>query len=320
MMLWTLLYSKRRKLLAPSSTTHYQCALTLATQNLAFRGHRKESESGNRGNFLSVIELLSKYDPLLEDLLSKPEGSVKYLHHKHQDEIINLLAKQVRAKIVDQIQCRPFFTIITDTTQDVSKTDQLTQIFRYVTLEKDERGLPKEIKINESFLGFHPVTDQHSESLVVDILKCMETNGLMLSKLRGQGYDGATNMNGVYSGVQARFQEKQPLAIYVHCMAHNLNLALNDSCDNVNEVKNFYDLMEKLSNSFKTVRRWATLQKTAQTGENVALKRVFTTRWSSRKCAIQSLRFAYAYILIVLSQLELNGNDNEVKRMTAGLK
>ena len=155
---------------------------------------------------------------------------------------------------------------------------------------------------------------------MVDILKCMETNGLMLSKLRGQGYDGATNMNGVYSGVQARFQEKQPLAIYVHCMAHNLNLALNDSCDNVNEVKNFYDLMEKLSNSFKTVRRWATLQKTAQTGENVALKRVFTTRWSSRKCAIQSLRFAYAYILIVLSQLELNGNDNEVKRMTAGLK
>ena len=138
MMLWTLLYSKRRKLLAPSSTTHYQCALTLATQNLAFRGHRKESESGNRGNFLSVIELLSKYDPLLEDLLSKPEGSVKYLHHKHQDKIINLLAKQVRAKIVDQIQCRPFFTIITDTAQDVSKTDQLTQIFRYVTLEKDE--------------------------------------------------------------------------------------------------------------------------------------------------------------------------------------
>ena len=187
-------------------------------------------------------------------------------------------------------------------------------------LGKRWRGLLKDSKIKESFLGFYPVTDQHSESLVVDILKCMETNGLMLSKLRGQGYDGATNMNGVYSGVQARFQEKQPLAIYVHCMAHNLNLALNDSCDNVNEVKNFYDLMEKLSNSFKTVRRWATLQKTAQTGENVALKRVFTTRWSSRKCAIQSLRFAYAYILIVLSQLELNGNDNEVKRMTAGLK
>ena len=85
-----------------------------------------------------MIELLSKYDPLLEDLLSKPEGSVKYLNHKHQDKIINLLAKQVRAKIVDQIQCRPFFTIITDTAQDVSKTDQLTQIFRYVTLEKDE--------------------------------------------------------------------------------------------------------------------------------------------------------------------------------------
>ena len=74
---------------------------------------------------------------------------MKYLHpDEHEDVIINLLAKQVRANI----QCCPFFTVITDTMQDVSKTDQLTQIFRYVSFEKDEKtGLPKEIKINEIF-------------------------------------------------------------------------------------------------------------------------------------------------------------------------
>ena len=98
-------------------------------------------------------------------------------------------------------------------------------------------------------------------------------------------------------------------------MAHNLNLVINDSCNNVNEVKNFYDLMEKLYSFFKSVgRRSAILQKTSQTGKK-ALKRVFTTRWPSRKCAIQSLRFACTYLLIVLSQLELNGNNHEEKRM-----
>lgn len=35
-------------------------------------------------------------------------------------------------------------------------------------------------------------------------------------------------MSGVYSGVQARISEKEPLAVYVHSAAHNLNLALND--------------------------------------------------------------------------------------------
>ena len=46
-------------------------------------------------------------------------------------------------------------------------------------------------------------------------------------------------MSGVYSGVQARISEKEPLAVYVHCSAHNLNLALNDSIKNVPEIKQF---------------------------------------------------------------------------------
>ncbi|KAJ4942905.1 hypothetical protein JOQ06_005417, partial [Pogonophryne albipinna] len=44
-------------------------------------------------------------------------------------------------------------------------------------------------------------------------------------------------------GVQARIAEKEPLAHYVHCAAHNLNLALNDSVKNVPGVKQFYDTL-----------------------------------------------------------------------------
>ena len=69
-----------------------------------------------------------------------------------------------------------------------------------------------------------------------------------MSKLRGQGYDGAANMSGVYSVVQARLIEKHPLAVYVHCMAYNLNLALNGSFNQMSEVSNFYGtgMLEKL--------------------------------------------------------------------------
>lgn len=41
-----------------------------------------------------------------------------------------------------------------DMTQDVSKVDKMSQIFRYVTIERDSKGVAVAVKINKSFLGF----------------------------------------------------------------------------------------------------------------------------------------------------------------------
>ena len=46
---------------------------------------------------------------------------------------------------------------------------------------------------------------------------------------RGQAYDGATNMQSRNSGVAARISQEEPAAIPVHCLAHNLNLCLQDT-------------------------------------------------------------------------------------------
>ncbi|XP_053151764.1 uncharacterized protein LOC128344845 [Hemicordylus capensis] len=48
--------------------------LTLATSNLASGGHREDvSSGGNCGNFLFIITLIEKYDPVLQELLNIPE-------------------------------------------------------------------------------------------------------------------------------------------------------------------------------------------------------------------------------------------------------
>ena len=62
------------------------------------------------------------------------------------------------------------------------------------------------------------------------------------------------------------------------------------------------------------------LQQAAQAGNTVALKRVYTTRLSSRNCALQSLRYSNIYVLIVLTKLELMANDKEEKSLASGLK
>lgn len=222
--------------------------LTLACNNLSFRGHREDYHSGdtsNKGNFLAVIDLISKYDPVLEELLQKPKGTTTYLGPQIQNEIIDLLGDAVVSNIRKEIQSSPFFSIIVDSTQDIAKVDQLSIIFRYcVVISVD--GVPKEIEIRESFLGFHICENQKSADLAEQVLQAMEKHQLSLNKLRGQGYDGASNMSGQYNGLQALLQQKQPLADYVHCANHNLNLVLNDSVSCVREVADFYDLVQSV--------------------------------------------------------------------------
>ena len=47
---------------------------------------------------------------------------------------------------------------------------------------------------------------------------------LDMSKLRGQGYDGAANMTGRCNGAAKLILCKYPKALYFHCTSHKLNL------------------------------------------------------------------------------------------------
>ena len=53
-------------------------------------------------------------------------------------------------------------------------------------------------------------------------------------------------MSGHCSGVQQRIKQVAPQAVYVHCHAHCLNLALVDTVKRVQEAAEFFVLMEAL--------------------------------------------------------------------------
>ena len=142
-----------------------------------------------------------------------------------------------------------------DTTQDISKKDQCSHVYKYVFIERND-NIATDILIREAFLGFEETLETSAAALETKIVDNITSNGFDLSKCRGQGYDGAANMSGVYSGVQARIKEMEPLAKYVHCAAHNLNLAINDSVKDITEMGNFYDTIKALYLFFsKSVKR-----------------------------------------------------------------
>ena len=116
-----------------------------------------------------------------------------------------------------------------DTTQDLSKRDQLSQVYRYITIVRNPTDIAINIKVMEAFWGFEETADPSVSELENKILGSITKNGLDISKCHGQCYDGAANMSGVYWRVLARIREKETLATYVHCMAHNMNLVINDA-------------------------------------------------------------------------------------------
>ena len=62
--------------------------------------------------------------------------------------------------------------------------------------------------------------------------------------MRGQGYGGGANMSGIYEGVQGEVLKMAPNASYVLCADHEVNLVLNNSVKNVEEIRHFYDFVE----------------------------------------------------------------------------
>ena len=83
---------------------------------------------------------------------------------------------------------------------------------------------------------------------------------MLLENLRGQVYDGASNMNGAYNGAQAIILREQPLVYYTLCMFHLTNLVafcisvlpdVRDVLSHVNELGKIANNSIKFRNVLK---------------------------------------------------------------------
>jgi hypothetical protein len=102
------------------------------------------------------------------------------------------------------------------------------------------RFVNKEGFRKERFLDIIHVTDTCALTLKQAICAVLADNNLNVRDIRGQGYDGASNMRGEWNGLKALILNECPYAYYVHCMAHQLQLALVAASREVHEVHNFF--------------------------------------------------------------------------------
>jgi hypothetical protein len=302
----------------------------LAFQACSFRGHDESASSKNQGNFLEMVKLIASYDEEVGAIvLGNAPGNAKYTSPIIQKEILNIMACDVQRSIRNEIGDAKFCLLV-DESRDASRREQMALVLRFV----DKEGF-----IRERFFDLVHVKDTSSATLKQELDFVLSQHDLDVQNVRGQGYDGASNMRGEWNGLQAKFMEECPYAYYVHCFAHQLQLALVGASKEVTEVHNFFDHLALIVNTVVSsskrndelhAHQVAQLEQLIElseleTGRGAnqigTLKRPCDTRWSSHYGSVCSLIKHYGPTFLVLKSIATtsgSGSSPSARAKAAG--
>ncbi|KAH7681808.1 Ribonuclease H-like protein [Dioscorea alata] len=300
----------------------------LLLQGLAFRGHDESSSSTNKGNFL---EMLNWYGIEVESvgrvINENAPGNNQMTSPQIQKDLVRACAEKTTRAIIDEIG-DSHFSILLDESCDKSVKEQMAVIVRFVN---------KEGQVIERFIAVEHVADTSAPSLKTALDGLFARCGLSISRLRGQGYDRASNMKGQFNGLKALILNENPFAFYVHCFAHQLQLVVVSVARSILAISDFFSYVTMIVNivgaSYK--RRDVLLQKhhdkiveELEKGEifsgrgqhqDTNLARPGDTRWGSHYTTLIRLFTIWESVLEVLENVCNDGNVAEQRGIASGL-
>uniref|UniRef100_A0A672HX76 TTF-type domain-containing protein n=1 Tax=Salarias fasciatus TaxID=181472 RepID=A0A672HX76_SALFA len=253
----------------------------LGERGLAFRGNDELLGSPHNGNYLGVLELISQFDPFLAEHRNrhglKGRGSVSYLSSTICEEFIDMMGEKTRQVIAEELRDAKYFSVIVDSTPDLSHVDQLTFIFRFVSKQGDTV---------ERFLAFEPIQSHTGQSLADCVTAMVENLGLDLSNCRGQSLDNASNMSMGVNSIEASSPE----------------------------VGQYFDLLQSLCTfCAASTHRWERVFRNTGIHIDLTLKSLSNTRWRCRADSTKALWQNYAKIREALESI---ADDDTEKRDT----
>ncbi|XP_074586942.1 uncharacterized protein LOC141842851 [Curcuma longa] len=192
----------------------------LLKQGLSFRGHDESSSSLNRGNFLKLLQWYSqRNEEVSKGINQNAPGNNQMISPAIQKDLTHACASEITVSIIEDIG-NNIFSLMVDESRDISVKEQMGVVLRYV-----------------------------SRSLKDAIDALFVKHGLSLSRLRGQGYDGASNMRGEFNGLKSLILQENPYARYIHCFSHQLQLVIVAVVKSNINVSDFFNYVSMIVNT-----------------------------------------------------------------------
>lgn len=222
------------------------------------------------------------------------------MHHTYpdvQNQVIQVLYESTLDVIKTEVATAQYFGIEADEVSDTTGKEFISIILRYVS----------GYTIIERLVGLVRVEDMSGKGLSTILKTRLESIGLKLTDIVGQCYDGASNMSGQYSGVQAEIKkEAGDQAIYTHCYNHVLALVLERSASDIPFVLKVFTW---LNTAYKFLKHYKVLVLYDEMLEQQKLKGKYkmqslsTTRWFARSHNLEIAVNAHALLVALCEKV-----------------
>ena len=121
-------------------------------------------------------------------------------------------------------------------------------------------------------------------------------------------------MQGKRTGVATRMLKDNPAALPVHCLAHSLNLCLQDAGRKIQLLRDALDLVKEISQliKFSTKRSHLFLDKLKQcdsSSPGVNIKLLCLTRWTARHGAFEAVLKDYSILMETMEEVSETSHD-----------
>lgn len=286
---------------------------TLARQELAFRGDGDDKN----GNFNQIVQLFSRHNCLIKKWLddkSMRPYHVTYLSSRSQNEFIDLLFLETRNQIIDEIKKAKIYSVLADTTPDITHQDRLAVCVRYVNNYGDVKE--RLLEINES-------VDKSGLGIARNIYNTLVKNELNPECIVFQSYDFAASMSGQYHGTQKELSKLTNHHIpFIPCQAHRINTFLEHSCNASVIILNLIDNLESLYVFFAaSTKRYGILNnKLSKVEGSLQLCNLSKTRWTARAESVKAVWTSFEIIIETLQEISSSSlYDRNTKSQALGL-
>ncbi|KAH9697276.1 TTF-type domain-containing protein [Citrus sinensis] len=188
---------------------------------LTFCGHNEYDNSSNQGNYILTLRFLADHN-----------DDIKRVTLKNAPRNNMLIAPSIQKDLVRVCSIETTNVII----RDVSEA-----LFSILIDESHKNGY-----VFERFIGFKHVTCTTAISLKEALDQLFSKYGLSISRLRKQGYDGASNIQGEFNGLSTLIMNKNESIVAVAKKHDQINSFFNVIANVIN--KQLLSIVEVLEN------------------------------------------------------------------------